>query len=161
MRHADADPIHPPTGGPPPRPPATGLPEGGQRRRLVLAGAAKPVARARAFTADALRDWYPGAGEDTASDVVLLVAELVANAMRHAGGPLSLLLHATADRLRIEVDDPSPTLPTPRRPHRPSLPTGHGLFIVQRTSDAWGAEPNSRGKTVWAEFTTEHLTPEG
>ncbi|WP_316529521.1 ATP-binding protein [Kitasatospora brasiliensis] len=131
------------------------LPPGGQRRRLPLAGLPKPVARARAFTTEAVGDWYP---PHAAMDVVLLVAELVANAMLHGDGPLELVLDATARRLRVEVSDRSPALPALRLPHEPALPGGHGLFIVQRTADRWGAEPHGQGKTIWAEFDTGRLT---
>ncbi|MGW6919615.1 ATP-binding protein [Kitasatospora sp. NPDC054939] len=139
------------------------VPVGGQRRRLTLADLPKPVGRAREFTARALGDWYPAAAagiadEDIAADVVLLVAELVANAMLHGGGPLELVLDTTGERLRVEVSDRSPDLPVPRRPHEPTLPGGHGLFIVQQTADRWGAEGHSHGKTIWAEFDTVRLT---
>ncbi|MFC5664309.1 ATP-binding protein [Kitasatospora misakiensis] len=137
-------------------------PVGGQRRRLTLAALPKPVAHARTFTARALAEWFPvapvpGSGGGGADDVVLLVAELVANAMLHGDGPLELVLDATDARLRIEVSDRSPVLPEPRRPHNPALPGGHGLFIVQRTADRWGAEPHSQGKTIWAEVGTLRL----
>ncbi|MFJ2808629.1 ATP-binding protein [Kitasatospora sp. NPDC087271] len=146
-----------------PHQPGPVLPVGGQRRRLTLSGIPKPVAHARTFTARALDDWYasaagPGVGEGALADVVLLVAELVANAMLHGDGPLELVLDATGIRLRAEVSDRSPTLPTPRRPHNPALPGGHGLFIVERTADRWGAEPHSHGKTIWAEFDASRLT---
>ncbi|MFE6500920.1 ATP-binding protein [Kitasatospora sp. NPDC057738] len=142
------------------------LPPGGQRRRLPLAGLPKPVARARAFTAEAVGDWYPPAGapgapgahEGVGADVVLLVAELVANAMLHGDGPLELVLDATGQRLRVEVSDRSPAMPVLRLPHEPALPGGHGLFIVERTADRWGAEPNGRGKAIWAEFDAHRLT---
>ncbi|MFJ4670875.1 ATP-binding protein [Kitasatospora purpeofusca] len=132
------------------------VPVGGQRRRLTLAGLPKPVAHARTFTARALAEWFPsapapGGGDGAADDLVLLVAELVANAMLHGDGPLELVLHVTEARLRVEVSDRSPAMPEPRRPHNPGLPGGHGLFIVQRTADRWGAEPHSQGKTIWAE----------
>ncbi|WP_406115738.1 ATP-binding protein [Kitasatospora purpeofusca] len=125
------------------------LPAGGrQRRRMPFAGQHRPVARAREFALAALTDWaWPEAG-----DVVLLVAELAANAVRHTDGPLELVLDLSPARLRIEVSDTSPTLPEPRRPHRPGLPGGHGLYIVQQASDRWGSVPHERGKTVWAEF---------
>ncbi|MER7765847.1 ATP-binding protein [Kitasatospora sp. NPDC096140] len=139
------------------------LPPGGQRRRLTLAGLPKPVAHARTFTLDALGDWYgpaaePDARDGVAADVVLLVAELVANAMLHGDGPLELVLDAAADRLRVEVSDRSPAMPAPRLPHQPALPGGHGLVIVQRIADRWGAEPHSQGKAIWAEFDAARLT---
>ncbi|MBD0671822.1 ATP-binding protein [Streptomyces sp. CBMA156] len=135
------------------------LPPGGQRRRLTLAGFPKPVARARGFTAEAVGDWYlPDVHEGVGADVVLLVAELVANAMLHGDGPLELVLDATGERLRVEVSDRSPAMPALRHPHDPALPGGHGLFIVQRTADRWGAEPHGQGKTIWAEFDARRLT---
>ncbi|MGV9269720.1 ATP-binding protein [Kitasatospora sp. NPDC003701] len=140
------------------------LPEAGQRRRLRLAGLPKPVARSRAFTQQALVDWAwltpeSGADPDVADDVVLLVAELVANAMMHGGGPLELVLDASADRLRVEVSDGESVLPEPRLPHLPGLPGGHGLFIIQRAADRWGAERHEQGKAVWVEIDVSRLAP--
>ncbi|MFJ9648334.1 ATP-binding protein [Streptomyces sp. NPDC004244] len=140
------------------------LPPNGQRRRLLLAGLPKPVARARAFTARALQDWSwsaasYGVDEAVTEDIVLVVAELVANAMLHAGGPLELVLDASPSRLRIEVSDGDVSLPAPRLPHQPAQPGGHGLFIVQRTSDRWGAEAHEQGKAIWAEFDVARLAP--
>ncbi|MER5352105.1 ATP-binding protein [Kitasatospora sp. NPDC002551] len=134
-------------------------PPGGQRRRLTLAALPKPVAHARSFTARTLAEWYPSAAgsgdhDGVVEDVVLLAAELVANAMLHGDGPLELVLDVTGARLRIEVSDRSPVMPTPRQPHNPALPGGHGLFIVERTADRWGAEPHGQGKTIWAEVDT-------
>ncbi|MFD9687197.1 ATP-binding protein [Kitasatospora sp. NPDC059088] len=136
-------------------------PAGGQLRRLGLAGVAKPVARSRSFTARALADWFgplepvepfgPEASAPTGQEVVLLVAELVANALMHAGGALELALHARPGTLRIEVSDGSPVLPALRLPHLPGTPGGHGLVIVERASCRWGAETHELGKTVWAE----------
>ncbi|MFI2608332.1 ATP-binding protein [Kitasatospora sp. NPDC018619] len=132
-------------------------PGGGQRRRLMLAGVPQPVARARAHTVQALDDWggSPRHAEDPGggpADVVLVVAELVANAMLHGNGPLELVLDLTTARLRVEVSDRSPALPAPRRPYAPALPGGHGLVIVERVADRWGAEAHAQGKTIWAEF---------
>ncbi|MFJ8043239.1 ATP-binding protein [Kitasatospora sp. NPDC096147] len=133
----------------PPRPLPT-LPPGGQRRRLPLSGRHRPVALAREYTRTALTDWaWP-----EPDDVQLLVAELIANATLHGGGPLDLLLHADEHRLRIEVNDASVFLPAPREPHQPAHPGGHGLIVVARTCDRWGATPQPWGKTVWAEIDT-------
>ncbi|MFC5664338.1 ATP-binding protein [Kitasatospora misakiensis] len=143
-----------------------GLPPGGRRRRLRLAGLARPVAHARTLAATALADWYglaadPRGGPGIAGDVVLLVAELVSNAMLHGDGPVEFVLDATEDRLRIELSDRTDTVPTLRRPHHPALPGGHGLHIVHRTADRWGAEPLDGGKVVWAEVTAHRLHPGG
>jgi hypothetical protein len=121
----------------------TGLPAGGQARRLALSGGKGVIGRCRDFTRVALTDWQwiPADGSADAAeeqllvveDVLLLVSELVTNACLHAGGPEELVLHCTDERLRVEVTDPSPTTPTPRRAS-PSLPGGHGLHVVERLS---------------------------
>ncbi|MEU9073950.1 ATP-binding protein [Kitasatospora sp. NPDC048538] len=123
-----------------------------QLRRLRLAGVPKPVARAREFTSRALADWAgPGSSAEAERDVVLLVAELVSNAVMHAGGALELALSARTGRLRIEVGDGSPALPALCTPRPPASPGGHGLLIVERLACRWGVEPRGPGKTVWAE----------
>lgn len=136
--------------------PRTGLPRGGQIRRLTLSGAAGTVGRARSFAREALTDWewFPGRSEEqraVAEDILLLVSELVTNACLHAGGPSELALHCTSERLRVEVADTSPRAPVPRAPHDASRPGGHGLHIVDRLSLDWGTEPRSTGKAVWLE----------
>ncbi|MET9857481.1 ATP-binding protein [Streptomyces sp. NPDC006450] len=138
-------------------------------RRLLVHGTADAVGRCRDFARRALTDWqwlpeagsgsaYGNAGDDetaeTASDVLLLVSEVVANACMHAGGPNSLVLHYTAERLRIEVTDPSPVVPVYRLPTDPARPGGHGLLIVKRLALAWGADPVDGGKCVWVEIAT-------
>src|SRR5690348_9551561 len=116
-----------------------------QTRRLVLHGTTDVVSRCREFTRSALTEWQwlPVAGsghgdadgrqdhqDEIADDALLLVSEVVANACMHAGGPSSLLLRCTAERLRIEVTDASPLAPVVRHPSDPSRPGGHGLVIV-------------------------------
>jgi signal transduction histidine kinase len=138
-----------------------GLPPGGQARRLALRGATTGVvARCRDFTRDALVDWgwLPTADpdqEEAAEDVLLLVSELVTNARLHAGGPLELALHCTAERLRIEVTDGSPKPPVPSGSGA-GAPGGHGLRVMQRLSRAWGVVPRGPGKVVWLEVPSPH-----
>jgi anti-sigma regulatory factor (Ser/Thr protein kinase) len=148
----------PPWDGSPPR---TGLPAGGQIRRLALAGATGTVGRCRVFTREALLDWHwlPGATEEqheVGEDVLLLVSELVTNACLHAGGPTELALHCT--RERVEVSDGSGRQPAPRTPHVAARPGGHGLHIVARLAARWGSEWRPAGKTVWLEVTAPGLT---
>ncbi|MFJ6940166.1 ATP-binding protein [Streptomyces sp. NPDC101132] len=129
-------------------------------RRLELAGSARPCARARAFTRRALADWaWSGGSAHAAEDAVLVVAELVANATAHGGGPLDVTLDARGPRLRMEVGDRAPELPVPRRPHRQDLPGGHGLFIVERAAARWGVLRRGSGKVVWAELDAVPASP--
>ncbi|MER6997922.1 ATP-binding protein [Streptomyces sp. NPDC000410] len=87
-----------------------------------------------------------------AEDVLMVVSELVTNACLHAGGPTQLVLHCTAERLRIEVTDASPVPPRPRPRADPALPGGHGLVVLGRLARAWGSVPSGSGKAVWAEI---------
>ncbi|WP_327075202.1 ATP-binding protein [Kitasatospora purpeofusca] len=98
----------------------------------------------------ALSDWHPGA-EPLTTDTLLAAAELLANATQHTPGPESLDLDLDGRVLRITVTDPSPDPPRPR-PHRPEVPHGHGLFIIQRVASAWGYRPAGCGKLVWVEL---------
>ncbi|MFD9335054.1 ATP-binding protein [Streptomyces sp. NPDC060028] len=137
-------------------------------RRLALRSTIGAVARCRDFTRQALSEWYgtpkgvdaeagSGSGADTeagADDVLLLVSEVVANACLHGGGPRSLLLRRTRDRLRIEVTDNSPVRPAMRVRAEPSRPGGHGLRIVDRLARDWGWTPVEGGKCVWLEVSS-------
>jgi anti-sigma regulatory factor (Ser/Thr protein kinase) len=85
-----------------------------------------------------------------ADDLELIVTELVTNACRHAGGVRGIELTARDGRVRVEVSDSDPTLPAKRLPTS-DQPGGRGLLLVEALSRAWGAEPDARGKVVWAE----------
>ncbi|WP_308346714.1 ATP-binding protein [Streptomyces sp. ISL-66] len=132
-----------------------GLPAGGQRRRLALTGVRGPVAKGREFTRQALRDWGWD-GTDTSEDTLLLVSELLTNAALHAGGCHELVLTA-GETLRIEVCDGTTTLPSRHPAPQRGIPGGHGLYIVERLSDRWGAAAHGHGKSVWAEIEAARL----
>ncbi|WP_037887452.1 ATP-binding protein [Streptomyces sp. NRRL S-87] len=126
-----------------------------QLRRLVLRGVRGQVTRGREFTRGALEDW-DWYGHDTAEDVQLVVSELLTNANLHAGGCHELLL-AAGEVLRVEVYDGVTTLPRPSTAPKPGVPGGHGLHIVRRLADRWGAGAHEHGKVVWAEFDADRL----
>lgn len=145
-----------PQGGPEGARAASGLPAGGQTRRLALSGTRGVVGRCRDFTRSALFDWdwLPARTDEqeaVAEDVLLLVSELVTNACLHAGGPSELSLHCTGELLRVEVTDHSAERPKPRTPHEATRPGGHGLHIVARLAFDWGTVGREVGKTVWLE----------
>jgi anti-sigma regulatory factor (Ser/Thr protein kinase) len=94
-----------------------------------------------------------------AVDTLLLVlSELVTNAVEHGHAPIGIRIECDAGSVRIEVSD---ALANPRAvtPRRMSLDGngGMGLRIVDAVSTHWGAHENSggSGKTVWAELPGE------
>ncbi|MFD9124038.1 ATP-binding protein [Kitasatospora sp. NPDC059571] len=97
-----------------------------------------------------LADWHL-TGRPAALDILLVAAELLANAVQHTPGPLHMDLEQDGGRLRISVTDPLPDPPRPR-PHRAEAVHGHGLFIVGRLTSDWGHRPDGPGKTVWADI---------
>ncbi|GJF33251.1 ATP-binding protein [Kitasatospora sp. NE20-6] len=84
----------------------------------------------------------------------LLAGELVANAVRHAGGrTVGLKLTRRPGWVRIEVRDSSRALPCMIvTAERGVAENGHGLVLVDAVSDRWGADLMPRGKAVWCEL---------
>jgi anti-sigma regulatory factor (Ser/Thr protein kinase) len=105
------------------------------------------VPRARRLVLDLLRSW--GAPHDH-DDAALLVTELVANVIDHAGGAASLTVElALSDRwLRISVADGSSVLPVVRELSA-ERSRGRGLRVVRAIADRWGVEERHGGKRVW------------
>ncbi|MET8508501.1 ATP-binding protein [Streptomyces sp. NPDC004787] len=111
------------------------------------------VRRGLDFTRAKLADWECDTDSVAVGDVLLVAAEMLANAALHAGGPLALdlTLDPDAHRLRIEVTDAS-TDPPVIRLGRPGEPHGHGLRILDQVTARWGTATAGAGKTVWAEL---------
>ncbi|CAM3031316.1 ATP-binding protein [Saccharomonospora xinjiangensis] len=87
---------------------------------------------------------------NTRYNFLLIVSELVANAVLHSRSPKWLRVLRRGSVLRAEVHDGSrePPLvlaPSPYRAH------GRGMFLVDSFADDWGVETNPAGKIVWAE----------
>jgi hypothetical protein len=127
-----------------------------QVRRLLLREKAGSVSRCRAFARDALQDWgWLGSADPAvaaaAEDVLLMVAELAANAAMHADGARELVLLRSPGGLRVELFDGSPEPPALRTDRRPGHPGGYGLLVVERLARSWGSRPLPGGKAVWVE----------
>lgn len=104
--------------------------------------------RARRFVDATLRNWECAGIVDVAS---LLVSELVANSVLHAGTPVAVVISRNSRRLRIEVQDGDSRVPA--RKHYSSLATtGRGLMLVERMAADWGVRPTTSGKGVWFEL---------
>lgn len=94
--------------------------------------------------------------ESLAWTAALLVTELTANALLHAGTGFTVTLMTLAGGgLRIEVSDGSRRAPRTRR-FGEDATTGRGLHLVADLCDDWGVSASMTGKTVWVE-----LAPDG
>ncbi len=116
------------------------------------------VGRARRWARSRLAGHGIRADEPLAETVVLLISELVTNAVVHAGGPavLRLLLPEAAARagaLRVEVADASAHAPRPRGAAASDDDTnGRGLELVSGLADRWGWHREGPGKRIWCEL---------
>jgi hypothetical protein len=94
---------------------------------------------------------------------MLLVSELVSNAVRHArssASGLQLRLAASRSCLRIEVTDADPRPPQPRAPAELDEP-GFGFVLVDALASSWGVDHAAAGKTVWIEWTIGRIGQPG
>ncbi|GHH48314.1 ATP-binding protein [Streptomyces candidus] len=81
--------------------------------------------------------------------VLLVVSELVTNAVRHTSGWWRLRLRAGHERLVVEMDDSSPQPPVPREPDFAGG-GGFGWHMVQRLAGQVEVRPLPEGKRVRA-----------
>ncbi|MCL2455572.1 MAG: SpoIIE family protein phosphatase [Micrococcales bacterium] len=123
-----------------------------RRRRWSLPHDPSALRMARQAAREACADWnLPGR-----KSAELVASELVANAVTHGWGEVTLQLADTGDGLRIEVADANPAPPVSTDGH-PDRIGGFGIKIVQRLAD-WGWRHTSDGgKVVWARL---HEDPE-
>jgi anti-sigma regulatory factor (Ser/Thr protein kinase) len=108
------------------------------------------VRDARVVTRAVLRDW--SVPEDVVDDALLVVSELVTNAVRHAPGHDGVELGLVEDdgKLRVSLIDGSTTSPLPREAAA-GAEDGRGMAIVAALADRWGIAPHLGGKQVWWE----------
>ncbi|MEV4442259.1 SpoIIE family protein phosphatase [Streptomyces sp. NPDC049577] len=120
----------------------------------TLAAEATAASQARSLMTRQLQAWDL---DEMVFTTELIVSELVTNAYRYAGGPVTLRL-IRGPRLICEVSDPSSTAPHLRRA-RSTDEGGRGLFLVAQLTERWGARHRREGKTVWTEQTLPQDLP--
>ncbi|MEW2520151.1 ATP-binding protein [Actinacidiphila alni] len=111
------------------------------------------VGRARRWARSRLAGSGIGADEPVAETLILLISELVTNAVVHTGCPAVLRMlfpAAPASPVRVEVADTSQAPPAPRHAHCDET-GGRGLELVDGLADRWGWQPEGAGKQIWCE----------
>lgn len=121
------------------------------RRRARLEPELGSARTARRLLRDALA--AAGVEGDAAwtDSAELAVHELVANAVLHANTPIEITVEPQRDRVRVEVRDFEPGLPSPRH-YDTQATTGRGMGLVAALTDECGAQSlGAGGKVVWFE----------
>lgn len=113
---------------------------------MVLDPQAASAAAARRAVQSALR--AAGAGDVVVDTATLLVSEVVANAVLHAGTPVTLRCLGGPDGALIEVADGSPVTPSTRS-QAGEATTGRGMRLVEDLATDSGVELREDGKVVW------------
>lgn len=90
--------------------------------------------------------------DEVVDDLLLVVSELVTNAVRHGAPPVRLELLADADVVRVAVGDGNPGLPRPRLVDD-DAEGGRGMVLVEMLAREHGVRAQPPGKTVWASVT--------
>ncbi|MEU6817150.1 ATP-binding protein [Streptomyces sp. NPDC046860] len=124
------------------------------------------VGRARKWARSRLAGLGITADEPLAETLILLVSELVTNAVVHTGRPALLRLSlpggapvaepsdagpVASVTVRLEVADASSRAPVPRCAGRDAT-GGRGLALVDCLADRWGWSPEGAGKSIWCEL---------
>lgn len=116
-------------------------------RRMPLPHSPTAPLMARAAVREACEVWQLPKITD---DAVLVVSELVENAVRHAHSESVLRIELRPRGLSLSVRDDDPTPPVLQWPD-PDVPGHRGVQLVDQISLAWGCAPSSNGgKIVWA-----------
>ncbi|MFG1879989.1 ATP-binding protein [Sphaerisporangium sp. NPDC049003] len=108
------------------------------------------IGKTRNMVNDALTAWQLG---DLADDVVLVVSELLANAINYGEPPIKLSVWASTEELCVRVTDHGTGQPRHLDLGIESI-HGRGLTIVAALANDHGIIPlaDGPGKTVWARW---------
>lgn len=109
------------------------------------------VLLARVLVTDACRIWRL---PDTSSPAETIVAELIANVVRHARTPGRLVVSHFARILHLAVRDQSPEPARLVGRVGPDARSGRGLLLVDTLATNWGCTPTADGKVTWATLPT-------
>ena len=140
---------------PPPLPPPAGdsvvrREADGRAAMAVFSRDVVSVASARDWLSQFLGDHDVSAA--VTADAILVLSELVTNALRHGLGEIVTRGSIDGRELRVSGTDAGAELPR-TMPLDPTRVGGLGLFVVGQISSGWGVSPFPGGKTVWATLT--------
>jgi anti-sigma regulatory factor (Ser/Thr protein kinase) len=122
------------------------------RVELTLARNVQAPALARAAVAE--RAQQQGVDGSLAQSLILLVSEVVSNAVRHSNGdpdaPIEMLATFGKRAIRVSVTDAGEGF-TPRSRDPSRTHDGYGLYLLEKVAERWGVEARG-GTNVWFEL---------
>lgn len=125
-------------------------PRADRDEQVVLRPNAQAAAAARDFVRRTCALWSLEAALDAA---LLVVSELVTNAVVNARSQATVRLRLRPDHLLVEVEDEDSRLPVLQQHNEWDALGGRGLILVDAMAARWGSRPGPFGKLVWAELT--------
>ncbi|MFJ2028170.1 ATP-binding protein [Streptosporangium sp. NPDC087985] len=130
---------------------------------VLLPYAPSSVAVARQRLCSDLQEW--GVYEPAIDDAVLVVSELLSNALRHAhplpSGQIRVAWHWADDHVEVAVSDGGAATEPRAGPPTLSSLGGRGLGIVEYLAAKWGVRHDDEMTTVWAMVTTVSTVSNG
>ncbi|MFG2792263.1 ATP-binding protein [Streptomyces sp. NPDC048419] len=120
----------------------------------TLPGLEESAEAARKLVRIALAAWHLDSLIDSG---VLIVTELVANAVKHTNSRSIRIVVSRPSRqfVRIGVVDTARVLPEMTKPGVDLLTSGRGLLLIDALADRWGTDMHPWGKQVWGELLCE------
>lgn len=121
------------------------------RAELRLPALPSAAAAARRFMAAQLCATHC---RELADDAMLLMSELVTNAVLHGGPPVTVVVDCDGRGVEVRVRDGNRALPR-ERPVALDAENGRGLHLLDVIADRWGVTPaEPHGKAVWFHLRT-------
>lgn len=122
-----------------------------QTTTWALNGRHEAILQSREYVRAFLGALDPAVPEATVRDALLVVSELVTNAVLHAPGPCTLHLAHRNGALVIAVRDSNPAVPVPRVPDPAAANGGLGWHLLSKLTTRIDVQTHADGgKTVTA-----------
>jgi len=98
----------------------------------------------------------PVVPEETLDDALIVVSELVSNAVVHGSGEIELRIAFDGTRLTGDVADEGRGFVRPQGDRAPDPADANGLYLVERIASAWGVHDGCA--QVWFEIPGRRLS---
>jgi anti-sigma regulatory factor (Ser/Thr protein kinase) len=122
-----------------------------EKTAVTFDGDPRNVGHARRWIHDRLSPPDVSCRADLVDDAVLVVSELMTNAIRAGSRSVTVAVSFLGRCVRVAVTDDAPGTPTPRAA-APSDRSGRGLPVVAGLSTEWGVIQHGATKQVWADL---------